>query len=140
MPRARKDVVGDSGMSALTKGMKRRQRRLEQRLEHVRDVEAKRTRQLEKARQRGAALEARLAALEPAQSPADAVTGSRPSPQAYCMREKQMVSMLDPQAIVMRNGRAALSGTCPSCGAHVVTTARAAMAPTANGHVLSVET
>ncbi|MGZ6340637.1 MAG: DUF5679 domain-containing protein [Candidatus Limnocylindrales bacterium] len=56
------------------------------------------------------------------------------------MREKHLVSMLEPQAIVMRNGRAALSGTCPSCGAHVVTTARAAMAATANGHVLSVET
>jgi Domain of unknown function (DUF5679) len=106
---------------------KRRLRRLEEQLDHVRDVEARRGRQLERARQRSVRLEARISALLPAVDPAagPVVIESSPGPRAFCMREKQSVSMVHPEPVVMRNGRAALSGTCPSCGAHVITTAHA---------------
>ena len=37
--------------------------------------------------------------------------------EAYCLREKRRVQMLDPKPVVTANGGSALSGTCPSCGA-----------------------
>ena len=60
---------------------------------------------------------AAAAAETPAVSADAHTTGNEPKPiQAYCMREKKLVPMLDPKPIVRANGRAALSGTCPSCG------------------------
>ena len=113
-----------------TKQVKRRVHRLEKRLTHVREVQekrsrqaeraqarggarkavAKRTRQLEKATRRAATLEAALVALGTAAG----------GPSAYCLRERTVVAMRKPQPMLMRNGRAALAGTCPSCGARVV--------------------
>jgi len=112
----------------------RRVRRLERRLAAVRELEAKRSRQaakardhsgarhlqakrqrqLEQARSRGVALEAELATLSPTEPAAPAA-----GPSAYCLREKQIVAMVDPTPIVMRNGRTGTTGTCPSCGARV---------------------
>lgn len=37
--------------------------------------------------------------------------------EAYCLREKKRVQMLDPKPVVTKSGGSALSGTCPSCGA-----------------------
>ncbi len=107
-----------------SKELERQLRKLGRGLEATRKLEAKRARQLDKVHRRAQALQATIAALRPSAGPA-ATAG----PQAYCMREKRTVAMADPVAIVMRNGRNGLSGTCPSCGARVVTTARKAVAP-----------
>ena len=109
---------------------KRRIRRLEARLARFREVEAKRVRQLERARRRSVSLEARISGLRPASElTGPASTAPDPGPRAYCMRERRMVSIVDPEQSVMRNGRTAISGTCATCGAHVVTTARGTAAP-----------
>ncbi len=47
---------------------------------------------------------------------APATSGDQPV-EAYCLREKKRVQMADPKPVVTANGGAALSGTCPSCGA-----------------------
>jgi hypothetical protein len=39
--------------------------------------------------------------------------------QAYCVKDKMMVEVQNPQQIVMKNGKKALSGTCPKCGTKV---------------------
>lgn len=107
-------------------GSKRRIRRLEARLVHLREVEAKRVGQLERARVRSLSLETRLNGLRPASgAPEPAPVAPEAGLMAYCMRERRMVSIVNPEPSVMRNGRAAIAGTCPSCGARVVTTARA---------------
>ncbi len=95
-----------------------------------RDLQSRRLRQLEKARERRAALELELRALvapaaaaavvaaAPTPDPAQVAAPAR-GPQAYCLREKRKVVMADPAPIVMRNGRPATSGTCPSCGSRL---------------------
>ncbi len=66
---------------------------------------------------RPARARAAAAAETPAVSADAHTTGTEPKPiQAYCMREKKLVPMLDPKPVVRANGRAALAGTCPSCG------------------------
>ena len=47
---------------------------------------------------------------------APATAGGQPV-EAYCLREKKRVQMVDPKPVVTANGGSALSGTCPSCGA-----------------------
>jgi len=43
---------------------------------------------------------------------------ANPAPvEAYCLRERKRVRMADPKPVRTANGGAALSGTCPSCGA-----------------------
>lgn len=109
-----------------SKEVERQLRRLERGLEATDKLEARRARQLDKAHRRGHALQATIIALKGPTGPS--VTAG---PQAYCMREKRTVVMADPVAMVMRNGRDALSGTCPSCGSRVVTTVRKTVAATA---------
>lgn len=53
------------------------------------------------------------------------------SVEAYCLREKTRVTIRDAAPIVLSNGRSALAGTCPSCGARVVRMTRGRAAPTA---------
>jgi hypothetical protein len=36
--------------------------------------------------------------------------------QAYCVKDKKMVEVNNPTQITMKNGKKALSGTCPFCG------------------------
>lgn len=36
--------------------------------------------------------------------------------QGYCVKDKRLVDIQDPQPITFKNGRKALSGTCPTCG------------------------
>lgn len=39
--------------------------------------------------------------------------------QAYCVKDKQKVEIKNAQQITMKNGKPALSGTCPKCGGKV---------------------
>jgi hypothetical protein len=39
--------------------------------------------------------------------------------QAYCVKDKKMVDIVDAQKITMKNGKPALQGTCPICGGKV---------------------
>lgn len=36
--------------------------------------------------------------------------------QAYCMKCRAKKDMKDPKPIIMKNGKSATQGTCPSCG------------------------
>jgi hypothetical protein len=36
--------------------------------------------------------------------------------EAYCLKCRAKREIKDPQAVTMKNGNAATSGTCPSCG------------------------
>lgn len=42
-----------------------------------------------------------------------------PMAQAYCVKDKMKVEVQNPQQITMKNGKPALSGTCPKCGTKV---------------------
>lgn len=122
--------------------VEQRVRRLERRLVKAREVEARRARKLERARRQGASQAVRAARrrklvkarergltierkLARAQSAAG--TGATPEPvdvpagpRAYCLRDRRTIVMVDPRETVMRNGRPALAGRCPSCGMRVV--------------------
>jgi len=39
--------------------------------------------------------------------------------QAYCVKDKQKVEIKNAQQITMKNGKPAISGTCPICGGKV---------------------
>jgi len=39
--------------------------------------------------------------------------------QAYCVKDKMKVEIKNPQQITMKNGKSAISGTCPKCGSKV---------------------
>ncbi|HEY7598411.1 MAG TPA: DUF5679 domain-containing protein [Candidatus Limnocylindrales bacterium] len=39
--------------------------------------------------------------------------------QAYCVKDKMMVEMRNPQKITMKNGKPAMKGVCPKCGTSV---------------------
>ena len=39
--------------------------------------------------------------------------------EAYCVKDKKKVEVLNPQRITMKNGKPALQGTCPICGGKV---------------------
>ena len=36
--------------------------------------------------------------------------------EAYCVKDKMKVEVVNPQRITMKNGKPAISGTCPKCG------------------------
>jgi membrane protein involved in colicin uptake len=151
-------------------------RRLERRLDAVREIEEKRSRQAEKARQRGAArkvqtkrarqadearrraaaiaaaiegLRAAAAVAEALGAPVpdtldamapdatapraatapeagdpvgvvDAAATAIAGPRGYCLRERQSVELAGAKAVIMRNGRAGIEGTCPGCGTRIV--------------------
>ncbi len=39
--------------------------------------------------------------------------------QAYCVKDREMVDMKNPQQITLKNGRPATQGECPKCGTKV---------------------
>jgi hypothetical protein len=39
--------------------------------------------------------------------------------EAYCVKDKMKVEVVNPTKITMKNGKPALSGTCPKCGTKV---------------------
>jgi len=138
MPKRPKPTA-DAVSEAAGRGKRQRKiQRLERRLSRTTEMEARRAHQLDSVRDRRAALETALAALRsPApdarprdRRPREATTepGSGTGPQAFCLRERRMVALLDPAPFRMKNGRAAVTGHCASCGARVTTTARAMVA------------
>jgi uncharacterized Zn-binding protein involved in type VI secretion len=135
MAKGKKSARGRDDLQAGAKDVGKRLRRFERRLARVRDNEAKWERQLGRARARGAELEDRMTALQSTdqagtvESEQDVSVGQ----QAFCMRERRKVVIAGATAIVLKNGRAAVAGTCPTCGARVVTTARSVVAPVAHG-------
>jgi hypothetical protein len=114
---ARGWLVEDSDEIRLGKDVGKRLRRFERRLARVRDNEAKWEDQ-QSTDQAGTV-----------ESERDVSVGQ----QAFCMRERRKVVIAGATAIVLKNGRAAVAGTCPTCGARVVTTARSVVAPVAHG-------
>ena len=36
--------------------------------------------------------------------------------QAYCVKDKMKVEVMNPTQVTMKNGRPATQGTCPTCG------------------------
>lgn len=40
-------------------------------------------------------------------------------PEGYCVKERKKVEIQDPQQVTMKNGRAAIQGTCPDCGTKI---------------------
>jgi hypothetical protein len=45
--------------------------------------------------------------------------GARSMAEAYCVKDKMKVEVQNPQQITMKNGKKALSCTCPKCGTKV---------------------
>jgi hypothetical protein len=39
--------------------------------------------------------------------------------QAYCVRDKAKVEIKNPKQVKLKNGKPAVSGTCPKCGGKV---------------------
>jgi hypothetical protein len=39
--------------------------------------------------------------------------------EAYCVKDKKKVEIQSPQSITMKNGKPAVTGTCPQCGTKV---------------------
>jgi hypothetical protein len=115
----------------------RQMRRLQRQLAKTTEIMVKRTHQLEVARERRASLEAAVAALRgpasdrqpgPRSTDSGGHAGAGRGPEAFCLRERRMVVLLEPTPYRMKNGRAAVMGRCDSCGARVTTTTRATVA------------
>ncbi len=122
----------------------------------ARKIQAKRSRQAEEARRRAAAIAAAIEGLRAAAAVAEALgapvsdvpdatvpeagapvaatapeaidpagVADAPStaisgPRGYCLRERESVELAGAKAVVMRNGRAGIEGTCPNCGTRIV--------------------
>jgi hypothetical protein len=63
---------------------------------------------------------------DPIESPFPVLLGDGEHPAAarwlvdgYCMKDRKMVGMVNPQPITMRNGKPATVGACPQCGTKV---------------------
>ena len=108
---ARGRATTDTG-AARPKRARRRIARLEKELDRLSGQVARRTRRLSRAQQRAAAVERRLRALR-----SDGSTEHH----AYCLRDRRIVAIVDPETVVLGNGRPALSGRCETCGSRVVT-------------------
>ena len=133
MAKQRRQAAGEKAPAGRVadRGTQRRLARLEKRLARLASEEAKRARQLAEARASIDVVRERIAALgggtaaeaaivPPAASVDETVAGAADAPQAYCMREKRKVAIADAELVVLRNGRRAYAGTCPSCGARVI--------------------
>ena len=40
--------------------------------------------------------------------------------EGYCVKERAKREIKDPERVVLKNGRPAIKGTCPVCGAKMV--------------------
>jgi uncharacterized protein DUF5679 len=45
--------------------------------------------------------------------------GETTMPEGYCVKERKKVEIKDPEQITMKNGRPAITGTCPDCGTKI---------------------
>ena len=133
MPKAKSGVPKEQAGGQGPGRRKKRVARLERTLEKVAAAQDKRTAQLERLQARAAELAARLAALRAPEAAASdglasgavgegtpAQPSTEPVRRAYCMHDKRMVAIHDPELVVLRNGRRAVAGTCGDCGTHVV--------------------
>ena len=111
----------------------RRLRRLEARLDKAHAQEQRRSARLERARTAGGAgeIKRRTRKLERTMARERRLTdeiaklrGSSQAPavaiEAYCLKDRAKVVMVDPQPATMRTGQAAMAGRCPLCGAKVM--------------------
>ena len=131
MAKGKKAARGPDNLQAGGKDVARRLRLVERRLARVRNEEAKRERQLERVRARRVVLEDRATALR-SNDQADATTTAQEEAmgqQAFCLRERRKVVIAGATAVVLKNGRPAVAGTCPTCGARVVAMTRSVIAP-----------
>ena len=39
--------------------------------------------------------------------------------EAYCLKDRAKVEIRNPQSVTLKNGRPAMTGTCPKCGTKV---------------------
>jgi Domain of unknown function (DUF5679) len=60
-------------------------------------------------------------APSPAQAPSKAASESPPGDgvEGYCVRERKKVRLADPRPTKTKNGRDAIRGKCPDCGAEI---------------------
>jgi hypothetical protein len=106
--------------------LQKRIRRTEERHARACDVEARRARRLTKAQALASDLERRVAVFGASEGVDTSPTldPATEALRAYCMREKRWSSSPIPRR--SSSPTAAVSGACPGCGAHVVTTVRSA--------------
>jgi hypothetical protein len=109
---------------------RKRLKRLERELAELGTTEAKRLGQLKEVRARTVDVRTRLMALRAMVAVAGRTAGPDASPAGpigYCMREKRPVQISNPEPVTLSNGRAAIAGTCSTCGTRIVAlSARAA--------------
>jgi hypothetical protein len=104
-------------------GARKELKRLERNLADLIATEAKHRKQLEEVRAMAADARSRLIALRTevtAAGRAAGADGSVAGPVGYCMREKRSVEISHPEPVTLSNGRTAIAGTCPTCGARVM--------------------
>jgi hypothetical protein len=70
----------------------------------------------------GAALAARLLkrgedAAGPPPPPSPPTPAERSAVEGYCVKERKKVEIAEPRAVKTKNGRDAIRGRCPDCGA-----------------------
>jgi len=106
------DRADNATVGTRPKRNRRRIARLEKQFDRLSGQVARRARRLSRAQQRAATLERRLQALR---------SSGTSEHHAYCLRDRRVVTILDAEAVVLANGRPALSGRCEACGSRVVT-------------------
>ena len=55
----------------------------------------------------------------PTPAPAAAPTTQSPTVEGYCVKERKKVQIAEPKAVKTKNGRDAVRGKCPDCGAAI---------------------
>ena len=111
----------------------RRLRRLEARLDKAHAQEQRRSARLEHARTAGGAgeIQRRTRKLERTMARerrlTDEIAKLRGSDaattvaiEAYCLKDRARVAMVDPEPTTMRTGQTAMAGRCPMCGGKVM--------------------
>jgi septal ring factor EnvC (AmiA/AmiB activator) len=97
---------------ARPKRARRQIARLQKELDRLSGQVARRTRRLTRAQAQAQKVERRLRTLR---------APGAPEHHAYCLRDRRIVAILEPEAVVLGNGRPAIGGRCEACGARVVT-------------------
>ena len=97
--------------------------RLERRLRRLTAQEARRSRKLSRTQARVRAVQERLSGLRGAGTSGGDPAPAPPTVAGYCLRERRRVAMTDAVSVTLRNGRSAQAGTCPDCGARIVSMA-----------------
>jgi len=100
--------------------IRKRLKRLERDLAERQATETKRRQQLEEARTATVAVRRELAALRAELGVTTPAPALADGPIGYCMREKRAVQISAPTPVTLSNGRAAIAGVCPTCGARVM--------------------